>query len=77
MAGAVIKLYAAGTTGDASAATPLVNSTVTRNSGGYFRLTGTYTCPTATSPAQPGQVYLFSTGGNPGLPGTVNNPELS
>jgi streptogramin lyase len=66
--GATIQLYAAGTAGYASSATPLLTSAVTTDATGSFSITGDYTCPSSTS-----QVYLVATGGNPGLaPGTNN-----
>jgi hypothetical protein len=66
--GATIQLYAAGTAGYGSSATPLLTSAVTTDATGSFSITGDYTCPSSTS-----QVYLVATGGNPGLaPGTNN-----
>jgi polygalacturonase len=92
VAGSTIQLYAAGTTGDGSAATPLLSSTVTTSDGsgnatnsnanagnnfnalpaGSFTITGAYTCPSGST-----QVYLVSTGGNPGLAPGTNNPSLA
>jgi hypothetical protein len=88
--GATIQLYAVGTTGDGSAATPLISGTLTTSDGsnqvnsnanagntnntlpaGSFTITNDYQCPTASS-----EVYLISTGGNPGL-GTGVNPNIS
>jgi streptogramin lyase len=68
---ASIQLYAAGLTGNASAATPLLTTPVLTDSSGSFNITGDYTCPTNAAP-----VYLVATGGNPGLPGSVNNSAL-
>jgi hypothetical protein len=89
--GSLIQLYAVGNTGDGSAATPLIRATVTTSDGtglpnsnanagnanntlsaGSFTITGDFTCPSATT-----EVYLTSTGGNPGLPSGSNNPNLS
>lgn len=67
--GAAIQLYAVGTTGDASAATPLLTSTVTSDSTGSFTITGLYSCTSAT------QVYIVATGGNPGL--STANPQIA
>jgi hypothetical protein len=68
ISGATLQLYAAGTTGYGSSATPLLTSAVTTDASGSFSITGDYTCPTSTS-----QLYLVATGGNPGLaPGTNN-----
>jgi len=86
-----IQLYAVGTTGDGSAATPLLTTTVTTSDGtgvansnantgnnmnqlpaGSFTITNDFTCP------QPGaEVYLTSTGGNPGLSAGTNNAALA
>ena len=60
--GATIQLYditAAG--GGASAAVPLIGSSVTSDAGGGFNITGDYTCPSASD-----QVYLSATGGDAG-----------
>src|SRR5580698_4180162 len=59
--GAIIQLYAAGTGGYASAASPLIASTVTSKSDGSFTITGDYTCPSASS-----LVYMTATQGNSG-----------
>ena len=67
--GATIQLYTVGTTGDASAATPLLTSTVTSDSTGSFTITGLYSCTSAT------QVYIVATGGNPGL--STTNPDIA
>jgi len=72
VSGSTIQLYAAGTTGYASAATPLLTSTITTDANGNFLITGDYTCPTPTT-----QVYLTATGGNPGLSPAVNNTALA
>ncbi len=57
--GATIQLWAAGTSADQSAATPLISSVLT-GSAGQFSITGLYTCPTIQS-----EVYLTATGGQP------------
>ena len=86
VSGSLIQLYAVGTTGDGSAATPLIAATVTTSDGtglsnsnayntlpaGSFTITGDYTCPSATA-----EVYLTSMGGNPGLAPGNNNANLS
>jgi len=64
-----IQLYTVGTTGDGSAATPLLTQTVTSDAGGNFTLSNLYNCTGAT------QVYLTATGGQV-APG-VSNPNLS
>jgi glucose/arabinose dehydrogenase len=63
-----VQLYAVGTTGDGSAATPLTISTTT-DANGNFTIPG-YTCPTSITP-----VYITATGGNPGLASV--NPAIS
>jgi polygalacturonase len=88
---ATIQLYAVGTTGDGSPATPLLTTTVTTSDGsqnttnsnanagngfnmlpaGSFTITGDYSCSGSTD------VYLVSTGGNPGLPPGTNNNALA
>lgn len=69
VAGAVIQLYTVGTAGDGSAATSLLNTTVATDSNGNFTITGLYSCSAATD------VFLLSTGGNPGL--SSPNPNLT
>lgn len=70
--GAQIQLYAAGNSGNGSAASPLLNTTVTSGADGGFSITSDYSCPSATS-----QVYLVATQGNPGLGSGGNNPALA
>lgn len=67
--GATIQLYAVGTTGYGSDATPLL-PTVKSVAGGNFTITGLYTCPSASS-----LVYLTATGGNTGA--ATDNANLS
>jgi streptogramin lyase len=68
VSGATIQLYTVGTTATASAATPLIASSITTNASGQFVITGTFSCATAT------QVYIVATGGNSG---SGTNPSLS
>ena len=68
IAGASVQMYAVGTTGDQSSATPLLTSPVFSNATGGFDLDGLYTCPSASS-----QVYLTATAGNPGLSAGASN----
>ncbi len=90
--GSTIQLHTVGTSGFGSAGSQLLTTTVTTSDGtgvvnsnanvgnanntlpaGQFTLnfTGAYTCPT------PGTlVYMTSSGGNPGLSGTVNNSAI-
>jgi hypothetical protein len=75
VSGATIQLYAAGLNGYGSAPTSLLTSTVTTDGAESFGITGKYPCPDADSDGD-SQVYLVATGGNPGLPGNVNNSAL-
>jgi hypothetical protein len=60
IAGTTVALYAAGTTGIASAARSMLTAPVTTNANGNFTITGLYSC-------NPGdQVYIVGTGGNAG-----------
>ena len=52
--GATIQLYAAGATGNSSAATPMLTQTVISDALGMFQLTGNYTCgQSSTGPDDP------------------------
>ena len=68
--GSTITLWSVGAAGYGSAGTSL--ATATTDATGSFNITGTYTCP-ASDP----YVYITSTGGNPGLGGSVNNTAIS
>jgi hypothetical protein len=68
ISGATIQLWTVGTTGDGSAATPLIGSTVTTDANGNFSLANTFSCNGAT------EVYITATGGNPGL--SAANPNI-
>jgi hypothetical protein len=72
VANASVQMYAPGTTGYGSAATPLFNAPITTDAGGNFTFTGAYACPTDSTP-----VYLVVTGGNPGLSSGTNNQALA
>ncbi len=65
---ATVQLYAAGSGGYGSPATPLLDTAITTDSNGIFTITGHYTCPTPST-----QVYLTTMGGNPGLTDGTNN----
>jgi streptogramin lyase len=92
VSGASIQLYAVGSSGNDSAATPLIPAgsyalggapscvasgtttcypNVLTNGGGSFSITGDYTCPSANA-----QVYIVSSGGNPGLSAGTTNSNL-
>ncbi len=72
VAGAHIQLYVAGSAGNGSASSALLNNPVTSGQDGSFSITGDYSCPSASS-----QVYLVATQGNPGLGSGGNNPALA
>ena len=78
--GASIQLYAAGATGNASAATPMLTQTVITDALGMFQLTGNYTCGQSntgqTIPAT-AQLYLVATGGTTSTTSTTSNPALT
>jgi streptogramin lyase len=67
-----IQLYTPGTNGYGSASTPLLTQTVITDNNGNFTLTGTFSCPSSSSP-----VYMVVTGGNPGLAAGTNNPAIA
>jgi hypothetical protein len=66
--GAHIALFATTSAGYNGTLTPLAAATT--NSSGNFTISTAYTCP-ATQ-----QAYIVSTGGNPGLTGTVDNSAI-
>jgi trimeric autotransporter adhesin len=68
VSGANIQLYAAGTQGMGSSATPLLAHPVATDSSGNLTITEAYACSSPTS-----QVYLVASGGNPGLASGTNN----
>jgi len=74
--GAVMQLYAVGTGGNGTAATPLITSKVVKSVNGAFAISNDYTCPALVNGISP-PVYLTATGGNPGLTPAVNNPALA
>ena len=73
ISGATIQLYATNATTDKGVSSAMISSTVTTGPDGSFTITGDYSCVTLGNP----QVYLVSTGGNPGLTGTVNNTDIT
>ncbi len=78
--GATIQLYAAGATGNASAATPMLTQTVLTDTLGMFQLTGDYTCgqsSTGTTIPATAQLYLVATGGTTSTTSTTSNPALT
>lgn len=64
---ASVQIYATGTAGDGSAATPLSSGAVKTDETGSFTLTGLRSCPSSVS-----EVYLISTGGSPVQLGAEN-----
>ncbi|HEY6374296.1 MAG TPA: choice-of-anchor D domain-containing protein [Edaphobacter sp.] len=71
VSGATIQLYAVGSSGDGSAATPLLTNSATSDANGNFSISS-YSCPTAAS-----LVYIVASGGNPGLAPGTNNTALN
>ena len=77
---ATVQLYAAGATGNASAATPMLTQTVVSDGLGMFQLNGLYTCgQSSTGQAIPStaQLYLVATGGTTSTTSTTPNPALT
>jgi len=78
--GATIQLYAAGSTGNSSAAIPMLTQTVITDALGMFQLTGNYTCgQSSTGQAIPAtaQLYLVASGGTTSTTSTTSNPALT
>ena len=87
----LIQLYAVGSAGDQSPATPLLLTSVTTSDGtGALNANanagnannslpaGSFTITGGyTCPPQSAQVYLVATGGNPGLLAGTNNPQIA
>ena len=66
VANATIQLYAVGSSGNGSAASPMLTQAVTTDDIGMFQLNGLYTCgksSSGTSISGSGQVYLVASGG--------------
>jgi streptogramin lyase len=66
-----IQLYQVGTSGNASAATPLLSPAVTSDQNGNFGITGLYTCAPSSA------VYIVATGGIPLLSNGSNNSGIA
>jgi hypothetical protein len=78
--GASIQLYAAGATGNMSAATPMLTQAVFTDTLGIFQLTGLYTCgqsSTGQTISATAQLYLVATGGTTSTTSTTSNPALT
>jgi hypothetical protein len=84
ISGATLQLYAVGSAGNDSAATPMLTQPVTSDGLGMFNLTGYFTCgqsstgstiTTTVTPANT-QVYLVATGGIASPTSTTGNPAL-
>jgi hypothetical protein len=77
---AAIQLYTVGSTGLASAATPMLTRAVSSESDGSFDISDAYTCGESSTGDTIGsgsdQVYIVATGGNPGLNPAVDNKAL-
>lgn len=73
VAGASVQMYAAGSSGNASAADALLGAPVVTDASGKFTITSNdYTCPSASS-----QIYFIASGGSPGLAGSTTNSALA
>ncbi len=72
VSGASVQMYAVGTTGDGSAATPLFATPLVTDADGKFDYAGAYTCPSAGA-----LVYMVATGGDPGTTAAAPNPQIS
>ena len=91
VSGALIQLYAVGTSGDQSPATPLIAATVTTSDGtgamnsnanagnaNNSLAAGSFNITgDYTCPSPTAQVYLVATGGNPGLAPSITNPQIA
>jgi hypothetical protein len=78
--GATLQLYAAGSAGNSSAATPMLTQTVITDGLGMFTLNGLYTCGQNSSGGTisgSNQVYLVATGGTTSTTSTTSNPALT
>lgn len=90
--GALLQLYAVGTTGDKSSASPQILATLTTSDGTGNAANDNANIGNAFNtlpkgafiitdqyhcPSNDAQVYLVGTGGNPGLGANVNNPALA
>jgi hypothetical protein len=72
--GATVQIYAVGSAGNGSGATPMLTQTVTTDGTGMFSIAGDYTCGksgTGTTIGGSNQVYVVATGGAVG--GNTNN----
>jgi Putative Ig domain len=79
VANATLQLYAVGSAGNASAATPMLTQAVITDGLGMFQLTGLYTCGQSSTGATisgSNQVYLVAAGGTPSTTSTTSNPAL-
>ncbi|MGA8938632.1 MAG: NHL repeat-containing protein [Acidobacteriaceae bacterium] len=68
---AQIQLYAVGSTGNGSAATPILSDPPSSAANGSFTITTNYACASASDP-----IYVVASGGNPGLTSGTNNTAL-
>jgi streptogramin lyase len=79
VSGASLQLYAAGSAGNSSAATPMLTQAVTSDGIGKFTLTGLYTCgqsSTGSTITGSNQLYLVATGGTTSTTSTTSDPAL-
>jgi hypothetical protein len=77
VSGATIQLYAVGSGGNSSAATPMLTQTLISDALGGFTLNGLYTCgqsSTGSTITGSNQIYLVATGGTTSTTSTTSNP---
>jgi streptogramin lyase len=72
VSGALVQIYAAGSSGYGSTATALLSAPVKTDATGSFSVTTSFTCPSSSAP-----IYLVARGGNPGLAAGTNNSALA
>lgn len=70
--GATVQLYAAGATGNGSAAIALLTPALTTDSSGAFSVAAGYACPASTS-----EIYAIARGGKPGPGASSANPAIA
>ncbi len=80
VSGATIQLYTVGSSGNGSAATPMLVAPVVTDTIGMFNLAGNYTCGQSSSgqtiSAGSNQVYLVATGGSTYTTSLTGNPAI-
>jgi hypothetical protein len=70
--GAAVQLYAAGSSGNGSAAAALLSTALTTDANGAFTVPAGYPCPSGES-----QIYVVARGGKPGAAATSPNAAIA